>query len=261
MAAYPQLLTGAMAQYAFEKRLEGRAVVNRAADASAVVAADPAGRRVRWSLAYEGLTGVEFAAMEALFEESEGRLKTFTFLDPAANLLGWSEDLGQAAWHRGVSLEVQGGVAGPVGEGAQLSNTGQGWTELWQTIAAPVGYVYSFSMWARGAGVVRLRRFGGAASEELEFDLGSGWRRLELTGALGGTGEGVAFAVGVPEGGVVEVAGLQVEPQLVAGEYKKSAGRGGVYGAARFAMDRLESRVEAPEWIDVNVAVEARFED
>jgi len=261
MAFYPQLLTGAVAQFQFEKRLEERAVLNRAADESTYAAADPAARRMRWNLAYAGLTRAEFAALDALFATSEGRLNAFTFLDPTANLLGWTEDFSAAVWHKDASLAVVGNVAGPMGDGFQLTNSGQDWAEISQRLLAPTNYVYAFSVWVKGSGNIRLRRIGAAENAALQFPLSGVWHRIELDGGLGETGTGISFAIGLPAGGQADVAGPQVEAQLVAGEYKKSVGRGGVYTAARFAQDRIESKVEAVDWIDVRVSVESRFED
>jgi len=261
MAVFPQLLTGALAQFRFEKTLQGRAVLNRAMDASTYAAADSAGRRVRWDLAYAGLSEAEFAALSSLFAESEGRLNAFTFSDPATNLLGWTEDLSAAAWDKDPLMTVTGGVAGPSGDGFHLLNAGVGWSEVWQTLAAPVGFAYAFSVWVRGTGSVRLRRFAGADSAELTFGLSSAWKRVELNGALNDGPLGISFAMGLPAGGQAEMAGPQVDGQLVAGEYRKSVGRGGVYSTARFAQDALESRVEAVDWIDARVSVESRFED
>jgi len=262
MAVFPQLLTGALVQFRFEKTLQGRAVLNRAMDASTYAAADPGGRRVRWDLTFAGLSDAEFAALSALFAESEGRLNSFTFLDPAANLLGRTEDLSAAAWDKNPLLTVTGGVTGPSGDGFHLLNAGAGWSEVWQTLAAaPVGFAYAFSVWVRGTGIVRLRRFASLDSAELTFSLSAAWKRVELNGALNEGPLGVSFAIGLPAGGQVEMAGPQVDGQLVAGEYRKSAGRGGIYSAARFAQDALESRVEAVNWIDARVSVESRFED
>jgi len=261
MAIFPQLLTGALAQFRFEKTLHGRAVLNRAMDASTYAAADPTGRRVLWNLAYAGLSEAEFTALSTLFAESEGRLNSFTFLDPAANLLGWTEDLSAAAWHKDSLLTVTGGITGPSGDGFQLLNVGASWSQVGQTLQAPVGFAYAFSVWVRGTGVVRLRRFAGSESAELTFNLGAAWKRVELNGALSEGPLGISFAIGLPAGGQVEMAGPQVDGQLVAGEYRKSAGRGGVYSAARFAQDALESRVEAVDWIDARISVESRFED
>jgi hypothetical protein len=261
MRVFPQLVTGAMAQFQVSKQIEGRAVLNRAADASTYAAADADARRVRWSLGFTGLSSAEFAALQGLFADSEGRLGAFTFLDPTANLLGWTEDFAAPAWQKDATIAVVAGLLGPMGDGFELVNSGQNWAEVWQTLAAPASFVYAFSVWVRGSGTVRLRRFGGAASEELEFALTGGWKRVELNGALGAIGDGVSFAIGVPAGGQVDVAGPMVEAQLVASEYKKSVGRGGVYPQARFATDSLPSVVEAMDWIDARVSIESRFED
>jgi hypothetical protein len=42
----------------------------------------------------------ELAALEALFQAVEGRLTPFTFLDPADNLLAWSEQQNQPSGRR-----------------------------------------------------------------------------------------------------------------------------------------------------------------
>jgi hypothetical protein len=78
---------------------------------------------------------------------------------------------------------------------------------------------------------------------------------------LGTAGLGVSFAIGLPPGGQADVAGPQVDAQALAGGYRKSVERGGVYPAARFAQDALESRIEAVDWIDTRVTIESRFED
>ena len=260
MTVFPQLVTGALAQFACEKRLYGRAVISRAADASTFAAADPDGRRVGWNLAYTGLTVGEFGALKDLFDASEGRLNTFLFLDPMANLLGWTEDLSAAAWHADALLGVSAGAGGPAGNSFQLANSGAGWAELSQTLPAPTDFVYAFSIWARGTGALRLRRSIAGDSEEVEFALTPDWRRIQLNGAFPSVGLGISFSIGLPAAGVAEVAGPQVEAQLTAGAYKPSLGRGGIYPAARFGTDQLLSRVEAPDWIDSQVTIESRFE-
>ena len=62
--------------------------------------ADPAGATVEWQLQYANLSDTELAALQQFFTAMEGSLNSFTFLDPAANLLAWSEDLTNAVWRR-----------------------------------------------------------------------------------------------------------------------------------------------------------------
>ena len=45
---------------------------------------EPSAGIVRWQLQYSSVTDAEWATIEQLFEAAEGRLTTFTFLDPTA---------------------------------------------------------------------------------------------------------------------------------------------------------------------------------
>ena len=66
----------------------------------------------------------------SLYSDVEGRLGSFTFLDPTDNLLLWSEDLTQTAWESNSLLTITAGVADPKGgtSANQIANTG-----LWRS--------------------------------------------------------------------------------------------------------------------------------
>src|ERR671910_288909 len=100
MLYFPQLATGASAQFPLEWRLIRRTIVNRTADGTLLKLDDPNAAGIAWSLRYQGLTEAERAALEALFHDTEGRLQTFLFLDPRGNLLTWTEDLSKPVWHQ-----------------------------------------------------------------------------------------------------------------------------------------------------------------
>ena len=67
-------------------------------------------RRRDGRLQRQGLTLAEWTAIEALFEATSGMWQTFTFLDPAGNLLEQSENFGAAAWTNGALIELTAGV-------------------------------------------------------------------------------------------------------------------------------------------------------
>src|SRR5579871_3778457 len=153
MLVYPQLTTGAVSQFPVTKRRHLRTVVNRAADGSTVKFADPNGEYTEWILSYSQLSDSEISALEQFFIAAEGTLNSFTFLDPTANLLAWSDRLDNPVWAVGPALTIAGAAADPMG-GAnawQVSNAGAGAQSFVQTIPAPGGYLYCLSLYLRCA--------------------------------------------------------------------------------------------------------------
>src|ERR1700693_2641509 len=147
MAIYPQLSSGAISQFPLQKTRRRRAVVNAAADGTTVKLADPAGETVEWQLQYAGLSDAELAALQQFFTESEGSLNGFTFLDPAGNLLSWSDHLDNEAWSTGPFLAITGGEADPRGglNAWHLANASAGAQSISQTLGVPGGYLYCLS--------------------------------------------------------------------------------------------------------------------
>ena len=70
-----------------------------------------------WRLRYEELTDGEMDTLRSFFEGVEGRLGTFTFLDPAGNLLAWSEQLDAEVWEKDPLVTVTGRPGGSRGHG------------------------------------------------------------------------------------------------------------------------------------------------
>ena len=97
MLYFPQLTTAAVSQFPGVRRLIHRTVVNRQADGREWKLADPGAQAMEWELELRGLTDTEAEAIQALFDATEGRRETFTFLDPFDNVLRWSEG-GMALW-------------------------------------------------------------------------------------------------------------------------------------------------------------------
>src|SRR5579864_8524448 len=98
MLVYPQLATGALAQYPIIKWCRPRTIANVLGDGSSIKLADATGGTAQWQLQYTGLTDDEATTLEQFFTAAEGNLNTFTFLDPTANLFSWSDHLDRADW-------------------------------------------------------------------------------------------------------------------------------------------------------------------
>jgi hypothetical protein len=206
-----------------------------------------------------GLTAGEAQTMEDLFRECEGRRKEFMFVDPAANLLAGTGDVGGTAWDKGGGLLGESGVAGPEGQagGFRLRNLSAGWSGVYQEIPAPETMTYCLSVWVKAGGTGRVRlRVGETVEEETA---GSTWKRISATGS--GRASPVRFELSCEAGGVVEMYGPQAEAQGSPSDYKRNTGRGGWYPRARFDMDELSLEAEGVGVYGGEVAIVSPWEE
>ena len=235
MQVFPQLSSGANAQYPLVRVRSSRTVVNVMQDGSQVKFGDVATERTRWALQMHSLDEAERVAVEGVFMAVGGQLRAFTLLDPAANLLSWSEDFGKAAWVADPLLQRTSGVGGWT-----LTNTGQVVQGIAQSVAGPAGFEYCFSVYVQGSGSVSLVRSSGGVTETRGFVLTSERRRISTAGRLAVTGDSVQMAIRLSPGATATVFGAQLEAQPGAGAYKRSLGDSGVV-QVRFASGRLET--------------------
>jgi hypothetical protein len=262
MLCFPQLESGALSQFPGQKRLVRRTVVNTLADGTTRRLGDAAASRIEWTLTYEDLTDTEAAAITALFQACEGRLLTFTFLDPTDNLLGWSEDLSADAWRKDPLLEQLSGIADPLGtnRATRITNTGQAAQRFDQTFDAPESLQYCFSAYARSdyAGDLTAYRSSAGGTDRRTYTVGPAWRRITISSKLSSSNETASFGLELPAGRTVDIFGLQVEAQAGASQYKPTAALGGVYEQARFMDDSLAMTTQGPNRHSCRVRVVAR---
>ncbi|MFN7920750.1 MAG: hypothetical protein U0Q16_11670 [Bryobacteraceae bacterium] len=235
MPYYPQLATGNVAQYPAVKRHRTRTIANEAVEGSLVSLADTAAEEIQWELSYSGLSQTEREVLDGFFTAREGRLETFVFPDPLGNLLALSDDPAVAPWQRDPLVQFTAGASDPMGtsHAIHVVNAGGAAQAFRQSIDVPGSYRCCFSFWAKGAGAVfAMKRAGIGRSMVAE----NTWQRFEFTSAPGGTAPSV-FSVELGPGAVMDIYGLQVEPQEAAGGYRRTAGAGDVYPQARFDMD------------------------
>jgi hypothetical protein len=259
MFYFPQLSTGSIGQYPIQKRRALRTVVNEAADGSQYKLADVTFPAVEWTLAYQTLTDSERDALLALMENVEGRLGSFTFLDPTDNLLLWSEDLTQTAWTHNSLLTVTAGVADPNGGTSAngLSNTGSGALPIEQIINGPGWFQYAFSMQARSdtSQQLTLAQSTASGNQSKTFSIGPNWTPLLLSAQLGGTDEAVTFAIQMQPGKSADFYAIQVEAQAGASGYKMTASSSGVYPQARLLSDELAITTDGPNQHSCQVGI------
>ncbi len=210
---------------------------------------DPGAALVRWQLQYSNLTDNEWSSIEQLFEQAEGRLNTFTFLDPTDNLLMWSQDWAQPVWTADPLVQVAPNIQDPFGgsNAVQLTNTSQTTGRILQAIAGPSWFKYCFSVYLRSDSsvAVELVRTSHGQDSLTTIAVGSAWNRPVIASILAIQQDGISFGLQLPPGSRIEAFGAQVEAQLAAGPYKKNIDHGGVFSSTRFDSDSLQRSADA----------------
>lgn len=118
----------------------------------------------------------------------------------------------------------------------QVTNSGAAAQDLTQTLTAPGGYLYCFSVYAKSASPTTMTLLLGA--NRYAQSVGSVWQRFACTGRSDPTATSVTFGIELEAGAVIDVYGLQVEPQDTPSLYKAST-TGGCYENARLRDDAL----------------------
>lgn len=239
MTYFPQLCSGATGQFPIQRQRISRTVVNQSCQNYQVKLADPGAAVTEWHLSFDELSDQELAALEALFQAVEGSLTPFTFLDPADNLLAWSEQQTQPVWQADPLLTITAGLADPLGgtSAYQLTNPTAATLMLQQSINAPASLEYCFSVYASSTESTRLWLVRG--SETDPYNISPQWSRLISAGQSQSTADSIAFGVALDPGSTVNIFGMQAEAQSAASLYKPTTETGGVYPNARFRDDSL----------------------
>lgn len=259
MLVFPQLATGASALYPVKKSSVQRTASNTMADGSVVVFADPAGASKAWELHASGMTLAEWTAIEALFQAASGRWQTFTFLDPAGNLLAQSENLSAGVWANGALIQLTPGVSDPLGttRATRVTNAGSAAAEVAQALNVPGNFEYCLSVFARTIGsssvTLTMSTTGGSLSQT--FALSAAWSRVALAGNLGQASSQATFAAQLAAGATVDLFGMQVEAQLGPSDYKMTAAQSGVYAKARFGSDQIRVTAQGTDVYDAVIGI------
>jgi hypothetical protein len=238
MSWYPQIGAGAVAQFPLSRSRMWRAITNDLESSEIIMLPDTAAGQIGWKLSYQDLTNTEVSALSDLFAASQGGFQAFTFIDPLANLLGWSEDLTQPNWQVGL-LQHTSGVIDPLGtvRASTVSNTSAGTQSLQQTLGISGDYVVCFSAYLQSntAGTVTLQRDG----TQVTVSVGPAWKRVYLNG-LGVSGAvQSSFSIVLSAGQTINVWGLQTEAQPYPSAYKQTVAAIGIYQETYFANDEL----------------------
>ena len=238
MLVYPQLLTGTVCQYPITRRNARRTLTNNLADGTTIRVSDIGAASVSWDLTYSQLSSDEVGAIQGLFTASNGEWASFTFLDPASNLLRWSEDFSQTVWRADPLLTLGAGLTDPLGGTAatKITNASQTSQELSQTLEVPGWFQYCLSLYVRSdeSAQVELFASNGSTSAEAVISAGSDWRRVVHSFQLPSHSPALDSGIRLAAGASASIFGLQLEAQLGTGAYMKTSNKSGVYPKTRF---------------------------
>jgi hypothetical protein len=250
MLVFPQLTTGAAAQYPIGKQLSQRSVQSVMEDQTIVALADEAANFVRWRISLRDLSDQEANALTAFFAATQGNLLPFLYLDPTANLLLWSEDFTQSVWAGG-GVSFDSAVADPLGSfraSRAQNNTAESQTIAQSTLIPGLAQV-CFSVYLRSAtpATATLVRTAGEQSQHAAVTVTGAWQRFYLSGDFPAATDPSSFAITIPTGTALEVFGPQLDAQVTPSTYVLSAGTpGNVYTTARFDMKQIDVTATGP---------------
>jgi hypothetical protein len=258
--AFPQLSSGAFAQYPIRKSMKIQTIKNILADGSMLVASDPGAGQIVWTLSYVGLDATDVSAIQSHFEACSGPLRAFTFLDPTDNLLTYSADLTQSPWITPTGVTIASGVADPTGgsSGFSITNGGSATQQITQTLAVPVNYQYCFSFYASALmnGTCNLVRSSANAQQIDACTVGPAWSRILSSGALNDTGTGLSVAISLAAGQSLTLFGPQLEPQLSPSRFRPTYSNSGLYPNAHWAVSELIFTSNAPNIFSTSFSIE-----
>ena len=254
---YPQVGAGSIVQLPVSRTRKWRAITNSLESGEQVMLPDRTAGQIEWKLTYQDLSSAEAQSLSSLFTSSHGPFAPFAFVDPMANLLGWSEGLSQSCWQAGL-MQVNAGVGDPLGtqRASSVANPNTAPQMLQQTLAIPGSYVACFSAYLSSAvpGTVILQRDG----NQTTVHVGPGWTRAYMSG-LGANGAGQStFSIVVGSGQLVNVWGLQVEAQPYPSAYKQTGEPAGIYQETYFAGDELTMTSTGPGLSACEIALISR---
>lgn len=257
---FPQLSTGAIAQYPIRKFRLTRTIKNVLPDGNMILFSDPSGGRLIWELSYTSLPVVDLEAIQAHFDACLGPFRAFTFIDPTENMLLSSSDLRAPVWQSSSLMDIVPGAGDPEGGSAAfvVTNTSQASQEISQPMTLPSNYQYCFSVYAASAGAsaLTLVRRGDSTEERTSIPISGTWRRIVSSGQLNDPGTEFLVSISLEPGQQVQVYGPQVEAQLAPSRYRPTTQRSGVFSNAHWAVDQLTVVAEAPNLFSTSFCIE-----
>ena len=258
---FPQLSSGALVQYPLRKTSHLRTVLNSLPDGTVIGAPDPYSGTLRWELVYQDLSLADKDLLQVHFQACSGPWLPFVFIDPVGNMLNDSGNFQTSSWQLGSNIAVQGGAADPFGANTAflVTNNGQTVQGISQTLSVPAKYQYVLSIYASSQTPSNIRLVRQADSQDsVPFPVFAEWVRLVSSGRLGTSLTSFTVGIQLDPGHQVLLAAPQLEPQIMPSRYRQTAGAGGVYPNAHWALNNLTFSAASPSLFSTSCVIETR---
>lgn len=249
MRVFPELASGAAAQFPWRRLIRCRTIRNRFPGGDEIDFGDVPFERRSWELPLADLEDAEWQLIRDFFAETGGQRLPFTFVEPGSNLLAWSDSAAETIWQKTAGAAVTSGGSDPKGGTAATTlSAGSSWS-LSQTMAAPAGRAYFASAWVKSAsaGVAIELSDGAGQMKSVAVAGDDNWHLQELPWREMSAAEQMVFRVTGPSGAAASVYGMQVEPQVARSSYKRTSAQAGVFANARLEQSSLIETLNAPD--------------
>lgn len=257
---FPQLSTGALAQYPIKKTRLYRTITNVLPDGTMFLTPDSGYSRSLWTLSYSNLTTSDIQAIQTHFAACNGPLHAFTFIDPTDNMLLWTSDLSNPSWRTSTLINVKPGAADPFGgSGAFIvTNNGESNEELVQMLAVPAGFTYCLSLYVTSSQptTVTLLRRGSRSTQLVQTIAGQTWSRAISVGQLDDPGTALTVGFSLLAGQQIVVFGPQLEAQLAPSQYRPTVQTSGVHSNSHWAVEQLSIAATGPDLYSTAFTIE-----
>ncbi len=257
---FPQLASGALAQYPIRKTRATRTIRNVLPSGDMILNADPNAAEIVWQLGYSSLSPEDLNSLVNFFAACQGRFHGFTFIDPTDNMLVNSASMGSNPWVMPTQVQVTAGAADPGGgqSAFQTTNGAQIYQEITQTLTVPAWYQYCFSVYAQSAvpSTITLAMRGANGQQTESYAVGAQWTRLILSGQLSDTSTELTVAIGLAAGQQVSLYGPQLEAQNAPSRFRPTLSTGGVYANAHWGLDDLPVSADGPNLFSTFFSIE-----
>jgi hypothetical protein len=257
---FPQLSSGAIAQYPVKKTNVVRSVTNLLPDGSMILQADTPASKLVWEMNYSELEPADAIALQSHFQACRGPYYAFTFIDPTDNMFASSVDLTASVWSKDPQIQITAGASDPIaGTNAfVLTNEGSAVQKLSQQLTVPATYQYCFSLYAMSAqpSTVTVMCRGANATANSELAVSTIWNRIVSSGRLNDPGTELNVGVMLQPGQQITLYGLQLEAQIQPSRYRPTVTNGGVYANAHFVSATLSMTSNAPSLFSTRFAIQ-----
>lgn len=233
MLLFPQLLSGATAQFPLEKWYNYFPISNAQEDGSRYQADGQSGVEIGWTLTFGCLTSSESILLSAFFGSTFGRLLSFVFLDPEGNLIAWSEDLSQPVWAKSPLFTVSASI--DAGFTTQFIGSDSSAVSVSQIVQCPAAALLCFSFFAKTEQSASVTLTIADISQT--FEIGRFWKQYSITRS--GSGDSDTVSIGLSLNGQAFFSRLTVSSQPAPANYTVTRERSGAFPNVRFDQDSL----------------------